>query len=60
MQGEQTTALAIISSEPRELTIVNIVDPISPEDLQQLSEYLNLPGVRSTEPHPPRPVPTAY
>ena len=60
MEGEQTTGLAIISSEPRELTIVNIVGPINPEDWQQLSEHLNLPGVKSTESNPPRPVPTAY
>ena len=48
MENDRTTGLAIISSEPRELTIVNVVGSISPEDLQRLSSHLNVPGLRIT------------
>lgn len=47
-EAEKTTGLALISSEPRELTIINIVGPINPEDLEQLSGHLDLPGFRTT------------
>ena len=36
---------ALISSEPRELTLINIVGPTDPDDLRQLSKRVNLPGV---------------
>jgi hypothetical protein len=48
MANDKTTGLAVISSEPRELTIVNVVGSISPEDLQRLSAHLDLPGLRVT------------
>ena len=35
MDNDKTTGLAVISSEPRELTIVNVVGSINPEDLQR-------------------------
>jgi Domain of unknown function (DUF4252) len=48
MENDRTTGLAVISAEPRELTIVNVVGSISPEDLQRLSAHLDLPGMRVT------------
>ncbi len=48
MEHEKTTGLAVIASEPRELTIVNIVGSISPEDLQKIGGHLDLPGVSLT------------
>ena len=48
MEHEKTTGLAVISCEPRELTIVNIVGSISPEDLRKISGHLDLPGVSLT------------
>ena len=57
MENDQTTGLAVISSEPRELTIVNVVGSISPEDLQRLCAHLDVPGLRvintDTERNPP-------
>ena len=47
-EAEKTTGLALISSEPRELTIINVVGPINPDDLEQLSGHLDLPGFRTT------------
>ena len=48
MDNDKTTGLAVISSEPRELTIVNVVGSISPEDLQRLGAHLDVPGLRVT------------
>lgn len=48
MENDRTTGLAIISSEPRELTIVNVVGSISPEDLQRLGSHLDMRGLRIT------------
>lgn len=47
-ENDQTTGLAVISSEPRELTIINIVGSISADDLQRLSLHLDMPGLRVT------------
>ena len=48
MDNDKTTGLAVISAEPRELTIVNVVGSISPEDLQRISTHLYMPGLRAT------------
>jgi hypothetical protein len=48
MEDDRTTGFAVISAEPRELTIVNVVGSISPEDLQRLSTHLDIPGMRVT------------
>ena len=48
MDNDKTTGLAVISSEPRELTIVNVVGSVSPEDLQRLCAHLDVPGLRVT------------
>jgi hypothetical protein len=52
MENDQTTGLAVISSEPRELTIVNIVGSISPEDLQRLCAHVDVPGLRTLKDPP--------
>lgn len=46
--GDQIGGLAVVSIEPKEVTIVNIVGPIDLEKLSQLEgsfgvPYLNLP-----------------
>ncbi len=48
MENDRTTGFAVISAEPRELTIVNVVGSISPEDLKRLSSHLDIPGMRVT------------
>ena len=48
MENDKTTGFAVISAEPRELTIVNVVGSISPEDLQRLSAHFDIPAVRVT------------
>ena len=57
MENDLTTGFAVISSEPRELTIVNVVGSISADDLQRLCAHLNVPGLRvttvDTERNPP-------
>jgi len=52
MENDRTTGLAVISSEPRELTIVNVVGSISPEDLQRLGAHLDMPELRITHDPP--------
>ncbi|HVO00388.1 MAG TPA: DUF4252 domain-containing protein [Steroidobacteraceae bacterium] len=47
-ENDRTTGLAVISSEPRELTIINIVGSISADDLQRLGMHLDVPGLRAT------------
>lgn len=43
VKNNRTTGFALISREPREFTIVNIVGSINPEDLPKLEEHLHLP-----------------
>ncbi len=43
LEGGKVNGLAIIATEPKELTVVNIIGPIELDKLSQLSEYLNLP-----------------
>ena len=47
-ENDQTTGLAVISTEPRELTVINIVGSISADDLRRLSAHLDMPGLRVT------------
>ncbi len=42
-EGGQITGLTVIASEPKELTIVNIVGNIRPEDLRDLGGRFGLP-----------------
>jgi len=50
--GDQIAGLAVVSMEPKEFTVVNIVGPINLEKLTQLEgsfgvPYLNLPGPKT-------------
>jgi len=47
--------LAIIASEPREFTIVNIVGPVNLEKLHQLEGRLGIPKLELEAKTPPRP-----
>jgi hypothetical protein len=38
-EGDRITGLVVIAAEPQELTIVNIVGPINPEDLGRLGQF---------------------
>jgi len=52
LSGSQVNGLTVISAEPRELTIVNIVGPVDLEKLAKLEGKLGIPelGVESTKP----------
>ena len=52
LTGSQVNGLTVISAEPRELTIVNIVGPVDLEKLTKLEGNLGIPelGVESTKP----------
>jgi len=43
MENNRTTGFALIASEPREFTIINIVGSVSAEDLPKIEDYLHLP-----------------
>jgi hypothetical protein len=50
--GDQIAGLAVVSAEPKEFTVVNIVGPINLEKLTQLEgsfgvPYLNLPAAKT-------------
>jgi hypothetical protein len=44
-EGGQITGLAIIVTDPKELTIVNIVGNIRPEDIRDLGGHLGIPKI---------------
>ena len=44
-ENDRTRGFALIASEPREFTIINIVGSISVEDLPRLQNHLHLPKV---------------
>lgn len=44
IQNDKPTGFAILASEPREFTIVNIVGTIDPQHIGKLQASLNLPG----------------
>jgi hypothetical protein len=50
--GSQINGLAVVSAEPRELTIVNIVGPVDLEKLAKLEGNLGIPdlGIEPTKP----------
>jgi hypothetical protein len=52
--GERTGGMAIITSRPRELTIVNIVGPIDLAKLGLLQGQLGLGAALAGEKHPPK------
>lgn len=43
--GDQFAGLVVLSAEPKELTIVHIDGPISPEDLSHLSGHMGIPEI---------------
>ncbi|HWX28627.1 MAG TPA: DUF4252 domain-containing protein [Steroidobacteraceae bacterium] len=43
VENDRTSGFALIASEPREFTIINIVGSISVEDLPRLENHLHLP-----------------
>jgi hypothetical protein len=43
LENDRTRGFALIASEPREFTIINIVGSIGVEDLPRLENYLHLP-----------------
>jgi hypothetical protein len=45
-EGDAITGLALLAAEPRELTVVNIVGAIRPEDLAALSGHFGLPQIK--------------
>jgi len=50
-RGDQATGMLIISAEPRELTIVNIVGPIDVEKLSALEGNFGVPYVSKDKNH---------
>ena len=53
VENDRTRGFALIASEPREFTIINIVGSISVEDLQKLENYLHLPKAAVGQAHFP-------
>ena len=50
--GDQVSGLAVVSIEPKELTVVNIVGPINLEKLTQLEGSFGVPYLNVTPPKP--------
>jgi uncharacterized protein DUF4252 len=44
-EGEKITGLAVVTAEPQELTVVNIVGPISLDKLSKLGGHMGIPKV---------------
>jgi hypothetical protein len=57
IEDGRTRGLAVIASEPREFTIVNIVGTINLDDLPKLGKQLNLPSLNI---HPEAPVAMSF
>jgi hypothetical protein len=49
IENDMTKGFALISSEPREFTIINIVGSISIEDLPKLQSHLHLPKLTDSQ-----------
>jgi hypothetical protein len=45
VENDRASGFALIASEPREFTIINIVGSIRVEDLPRLEEHLRLPKI---------------
>jgi hypothetical protein len=48
--GGQIHGMFVISAQPNELTFVNIIGPIKPEDLKVLSGHFGMPSVQTGTP----------
>ena len=51
IENNQTRGFALIASEPREFTIINIVGSISVDDLPRLEKHLHLPKTDARQAH---------
>jgi hypothetical protein len=51
VENDRTRGFALIASEPREFTIINIVGSIRIEDLPRLENYLHLPKAAAGQAH---------
>jgi Domain of unknown function (DUF4252) len=51
LENDHTRGFALIASEPREFTIINIVGSISIEDLPRLENYLHVPNTAVGQVH---------
>ncbi len=52
MQGDQIEGLAVISAEPKEFTVVNIVGPVNLEKLSKLEGQFGVPDLGLDQPKP--------
>jgi Zn-dependent alcohol dehydrogenase len=52
MQGDQIQGLAVISAEPKEFTVVNIVGPVNLEKLTKLEGQFGVPELGLDQPKP--------
>ena len=52
MQGDQIGGLAVISVEPKEFTVVNIIGPVNLEKLTQLEGQFGVPDLGLDQPKP--------
>ena len=52
MQGDQIEGLAVVSAEPKEFTVVNIVGPVNLEKLTQLEGQFGVPELGLEQPKP--------
>ena len=48
-RGDQVTGLVVLSAEPRELTVVNIVGPIDLDQLAKMEGQFGIPNLSSTD-----------
>jgi len=55
--GKQTQGLVVVSAEPKELTFVQIVGPLDPSMLADLSGKLGIPKMELGLKPPPKPAP---
>lgn len=54
LSGSQINGVAVLSAEPRELTVVNIIGPVDLDKLTKLEGNLGIPefGIESSKPKP--------
>ncbi len=52
MEGDKATGLVVLAAEPRELTVVNIIGPIDPEQLSELGGHFGVPKLEQKKPAP--------
>jgi len=55
--GDQIGGIVVLDAEPKELTIVHVDGPISPEELSRLGGHMGIPNIGKTNRHTKRDVP---